>query len=238
MKGFFITGTDTGVGKTEVAGYLAKIFLDKSFKVGVMKPIATGVDSGVSEDANILKRSASSKDPIDYINPITLKLPLAPLVASRLEKKNIDLNIVWDRFKILSEANDIMIVEGIGGVMVPICEKDKKTLYVADMMLKMDLPAIIVARPDLGTINHTIMTVEILKSKGVNVEGIIFNYTSPIKKDISIETNPDVIRELSGVGILGIMYYNKDRAKRKVEFRNHEDQRKVSYYWDREPALT
>ena len=203
-----------------------------------MKPIATGVENGFSEDAEILKRSASSKDPIDYINPITLKLPLAPLVASRLEKKDIDLNIVWDRFKTLSKANNIMIVEGIGGVMVPICEKDKETLYVPDMMLKMDLPVIIVARPDLGTINHTIMTVEILKSKGISIEGIIFNYTSPIKKDISIETNPDIIRELSGVGILGIMYYNKDRSKRKVEFTNHEDQGKVSYNWNREFAFS
>ena len=237
MKGFFVTGTDTGVGKTEVAAYLAKGFSEKSFRVGVMKPIATGVDNGISEDAQILKRSASSKAPMNYINPIALKLPLAPLIASRIEKKRIDMNIVWDRFKKMSKTNDIMIVEGIGGVMVPICEKGKKTFYVLDMILKMDLPVIIVARPNLGTINHTIMTIKALKSKDIKIEGIIFNHTAPIKKDISIETNPAIIRDISGVGILGTMYYNKNRGKRKVEFIDYEDQRKVSYNWNREPAL-
>lgn len=217
FKGFFVTGTDTGVGKTEVSSYLAKIFSEKSFKVGVMKPIATGVD-GVAEDREILKRAASSKDPMHYINPVAMKLPLAPLVASRIEKKKINTKIIWDRFKKLKRLNDILIVEGIGGVMVPICKTGKRTFYVLDMILKMKLPVIIVARPNLGTINHTLMTIRILKDKNIKIAGVIFNHASRIKKDISINSNPEIIERLSGVKVLGIMHYNKHRNKRRVRW--------------------
>ena len=164
MKGFFITGTDTGVGKTEVASYLAKMFSEKGFKVGVMKPVATGVRN-FCRDALILKKASSSKEPMDCINPVSMKLPLAPLVASSIEKQNIDLKIIHRRFKKLSINNDIMIVEGIGGVMVPITRIGIKTFYVLDMILKMKLPVIIVSRPNLGTINHTLLTIGMLNKR-------------------------------------------------------------------------
>lgn len=217
MRGFFITGTDTGIGKTEVASYLAEIFSKKGFRVGVMKPVATGVVK-LCKDAEILKKYSNSKDPIHYINPITLRLPLAPLVASRIEKKNIDMEIIWDRFEKLSRGNDVLIVEGIGGVMVPVCKMHKKIFYVVDMILKMRLPVIIIARPNLGTINHTLMSIKILKSRKIKIAGIIFNHTSRIKKDLSVETNPAIIERLSGVKVLGIMHYNKDRDKRRMRW--------------------
>lgn len=212
MKGFFVTGTDTGVGKTEVAVYLAKIFSERGLKVGVMKPVATGVGR-ICEDAEVLRKSLCSKDPMDYINPISLKLPLAPMVAGK-----IDIKLVWDRFKRLAAANDIMIVEGIGGVMVPIYKRGKRIFYVLDMMSRMRLPAIIVARPNLGTINHTLMTVKSLQSKNIKITGIIFNHTSRMKNDLSIKTNPKTIERLSGVNVLGIMYYNKNRNKRRTRW--------------------
>jgi len=217
MRGFFITGTDTGVGKTEVAAYLAKSFLARGLKVGVMKVVATGVGKKVSKDAEILKRYSCCRHGMHYINPISLRLPLAPLVASRLEKKRIDIKSVWDAFRRLEKYNDIMIVEGIGGVMVPICKRGKKIFCVLDIILKMALPVIIVARPNLGTINHTLMTINMLKNKNIKIAGIIFNYTAPIKKDISLKTNPAIIEELSAVKVLGVMYYNKNRDKRRFQ---------------------
>lgn len=222
MQGFFITGTDTGVGKTEVAATLARMFYRQGYKVGVMKPIATGVKK-VSEDAEILRKFSHSKDPINYINPISFKLPLSPLAAGELEKKKINLNIIWDRFKKLKKSNDILIVEGIGGIMAPICvvrnsRRKPAPFYVLDMILKMRLPVIIVARPNLGTINHTLMTVEALKKKKIKIAGIIINYTSQIRNDISIKTNPEIIERLSGVKVLGIMPYNRNRHKRRVKW--------------------
>ena len=217
MKGFFITGTDTGVGKTEVAAYLARMFSRKRFRVGVMKPVATGVGK-FSKDARILKKYSNSKDPMHYINPVTLRLPLAPLAASRIKRKNIDMKIIWDRFERLARDNDVLILEGIGGVMVPICKMRKKIFYVVDMILKMRLPVIIIARPNLGTINHTLMTVNALRGRKIKIAGIIFNHTSRIKKDLSVETNPSIIERLSGVKVLGIMQYNKDRNKRRMKW--------------------
>ena len=217
MRGFFVTGTDTGVGKTEVASYLAGMFSKKGLRVGVMKPVATG-NKRLCKDAMILKRYSNSRDPVQYINPVSLKLPLAPIVAMRIEKKKIDMEILWDRFKRLARDNDVLIVEGIGGVMVPVSRMRKRIFYVIDMILKMKLPVIIVARPNLGTINHTLMTIGILRRKNIEIAGIIFNYTSRIKKDISIRTNPRIIERLSGVKVLGIMHYNKDRNKRRMRW--------------------
>lgn len=214
-RGYFVTGTDTGVGKTEVAAFLARFFKEQGFKVGVMKPVATGV-KGISGDARILKKYAESKDRCSLINPISYKLPLAPLVAAMLEHKKLNLSTIWNTFNALKKSNDILIVEGLGGVMVPICKMGKKVFYVADMMLKMKLPAIIVARPNLGTINHTLMTVTVLKTKNIPIAGIIINYTSRVKNDISIATNPPIIEELSGIPVLGIMSYNRNRQKRRI----------------------
>jgi len=164
-----------------------------------MKPIATGDSS----DAKVLRA-----EPV-----VSFKLPLAPLVAGKVDKRKI-----WEALEKLKAENDIVIIEGIGGVMVPISGKGRKVFYVLDMMSKMKLPAIIVARPDLGTINHTLMTVKLLQSKKVNIAGIIFNHTSCIKNDISVKTNPKVIERLSGVKVFGIMPYTKNRNKRRIKW--------------------
>lgn len=217
MKGFFVTGTDTAVGKTEIAAYLARSFSKKGLKVGVMKPIATGV-SKICEDAKILKEASSSKERLEDINPVTLKPPLAPLVGSKVEKKRINLETVWKSFARLKRNSDILIVEGIGGLMVPICVSGKKIFYVVDMILKMKLPVIVVSRPDLGTINHTLLTVKALKDKRIKIKGIIINYAANVKGDPSIKTNPLMIEKLTGVPLLGIMRHNKDKNKRRIKW--------------------
>jgi len=217
MKGFFVTGTDTGVGKTEIAAYLAKRFSRKGLRVSVMKPVATGFKT-VCKDAQILRKFSRSNAPIDCINPVSFRAPLAPLVASALENKKFDTGIIWRRFKRLKKNSDMIIVEGIGGVMVPLYKKGKKVFYVLDMILKMRLPVIIVSRPDLGTINHTLMTIKALETSSVKIKGIIFNQTARVKKDTSVKTNPEVIERLSGIKVLGSMHYNRRRNKRRVRW--------------------
>lgn len=217
MKGFFITGTDTGVGKTEVAACLARYFKSKDLKVEVMKPVATGVEK-ICSDAKILKEASGSKEPLNRINPVSLRFPLAPLAAEGLGGKKIDLNIIWQCFKKLDSSSDLMIVEGIGGLMVPVKKTKGKIFYVRDMILKMKLPVILVARPGLGTINHTLMTIGMLKAKGIKITGVIFNHASRVKKDLSVKMNPLIIEGLSGIKVLGIVYYNKDRKKRRIKW--------------------
>jgi len=217
MKGFFVTGTDTGVGKTEVAAYLARMFSRRGLKVGVMKPIATGVKK-TCEDALILKKSIASKAPLSSINPVSFRLPLAPFVAARLENKKVDIKGIQKKFDALKKENDIAIVEGIGGVMVPLSKKGKKIFYVLDMIKEMKLPVIIVSNPGLGTINHTLMTISVLRARKIKIAGIIFNDAYCFKKDISVKTNPGAIEALSGVKILGAMSYNSKSGKRRVRW--------------------
>ena len=200
--GLFITGTDTGVGKTFFTILLAKRLMAKGLDVGVMKPISCG--SAKDDDARYLKKILKLKDPLELINPIHLKLPLSPYSASKLSKKKIDLKKISKAFERLKKLHDIVIVEGVGGAMVPIA----KDYFVADMIKEMKLPVLIVARAGLGTINHTVLTVEALKSRKIDILGIVMNgFTG---KELSEKTNAEVVEEVTGVQVLG-------KIRRKAE---------------------
>ncbi len=208
-KGYFITGTDTGVGKTLVAGGIAAILKNKGINVGVMKPIATGCkrinNRLISEDAVFLKLSAEAEDDYELINPISLEQPLAPSIAARLSNTKIDTEKIHTSYDILCERHDYMIVEGIGGLLVPIDEY----YFVVDMAEEMELPVIVVCSPTLGTINHTLLTVSYARQHGLDVKGIIVNESSencdaPLKK-----TNTDEIKRLTELPIIGTIPFDK-----------------------------
>src|SRR5437868_5572423 len=160
IPGLFITGTDTEVGKTVIAGAIADWFRRRQFRVGVCKPVATGCvrrrEGLVSEDAEFLAHAADARFPLDVICPQRYVEPLAPAVAAERAKRPVDWESVQRSLTIMSRDADVMIVEGIGGVRVPI---DAKTT-VLEMARWLGLPSVVVARPGLGTINHTILTVE------------------------------------------------------------------------------
>lgn len=194
MPGLFITGTDTGVGKTYVTTLLAKHFLSEGVNVGVMKPLSCGSRS--ENDARKLKKELKLADPIKLINPIELIKPLAPYPAAKLAKKKINLDRVLAAYKELSLRHDLVLVEGVGGVLVPIT----KELMVADLIRIMSLPTIIVARAGLGTINHTLLTVEALRRRKVSIMGIVMNgYRG---KELSEKSNAKMIEEISGLPVI------------------------------------
>jgi dethiobiotin synthetase len=202
MSGLFITGTDTGVGKTFVTSLVARHFRGEGLDVGVMKPISTG--PAAENDAVWLKKVLKLSDPLELINPIRLKHPLAPYPASKIENRKLKIGTIFQAYKKLCALHDLVLVEGIGGVMVPI----KKDYLVIDLIKDFSLPTIIVARPKLGTINHTLLTIEALKKRRVNIFGIIINgYTG---KDLSEKTNASVITEISGVPILTKIPWRKN----------------------------
>ena len=174
-KGLFITGSDTGVGKTVVAGAIAAAIKAQGLDVGVMKPIATGakeIDGKlVSEDVRFLKGISGSSDSDDLVNPICFKPASAPTLAASENGTTIDLSQIWQAFEELKKKHDFVVVEGIGGLLVPIDDK----LFVADMVSKMDLALIITSKHCLGAINHTLLTVECAKSRNLRTKGIIIN---------------------------------------------------------------
>ena len=206
-NGIFITGTDTGVGKTYVARGIAAALRAQGVNVGVMKPAESGCAERAGKlipaDALALMKAAGVKDPLSLVNPYRFRKPLAPSVAAELERKHIDAGKIINAFRALSRRHDFMIVEGAGGIMVPLT---KEYLYL-ELAQELKLPVLIVARPGLGTINHTLLTIEALKGRGLKIAGIAINYAQDCKQGIAEKTNPAVIEKISGVKILGIMQY-------------------------------
>ncbi len=200
--GIFITGTDTGVGKTLVSAGLAFVLRERGIKVGVMKPVATGCygidDRLVSSDAAFLMEAAENEHPA-LTSPVRLRNPLAPKVAATLEKKEIKLEQIRDAYQEIQKHYDFIIVEGIGGLMVPITQN----YFVANMIRDFQLPVVIVSKPTLGTINHTLLTVDAAVVRGFDVRGIIFNRIPTVNFSLAEITNPKAIHELTNLPILG-----------------------------------
>lgn len=205
-SGIFITGTDTGVGKTFIAGALARFLWAEGVDVGVMKPIETGCGrKRIPADAIYLKKSAKVNDPIASITPYCFKDALAPWPASIKEKKKIEIKKILAAYERLCAKHSFMIVEGLGGLLVPITEQ----IDVVDLILAMKLPVLLVARAGLGTLNHTRLTLEYGRSRGISFIGIILNQTQP-SQTIADKTNPGILAKKSNVPIIGCLPYIQD----------------------------
>ncbi|HLA00770.1 MAG TPA: dethiobiotin synthase [Thermodesulfovibrionales bacterium] len=228
-RGFFITGTDTGVGKTVIAGALILIIKHMGCRVCGMKPIETGcmksenvvqkAESRVKDtllipaDGMFLKEIADMDDSIDIITPIRFENPLAPFPASEIEGTPVDIEKIKKAFEDLLRKYDMAVIEGIGGLLVPL----NRNYFVLDLIKHFGLPIVIVSRPGLGTINHTLLTVNYAIKEGINVAGIIMNYSQSPEKTLAEETNPKVIRQISPVPLIGIFPYLEDLEKSTME---------------------
>ena len=218
-KIIFITGTDTGVGKTVVCAALALAFKNKGMDVGISKPIATGAIRKnkclMSEDMEFLRKITNIKDPLSLVNPYCTDLPLAPNLAFKLRNKIVSISKILDSIKELNKKHDLLLVEGIGGISVPI----KDDYLVIDLIKDLDASLIIVSRNGLGTINHTLLTIKEARDRGIDILGVVFNNKGS-NKDISKKTNPEIIRKLGKVDILGYLP--------KINFNKVNDFRKLS----------
>jgi dethiobiotin synthetase len=209
-RGFFVTGTDTGVGKTIIAGAMAWVLRQEGRHVGVMKPISTGCqrrmrEGLVSEDAEFLAHCAETEHPLDVVNPVRYAQPLAPAVAAARSRRRVSFAAIWRMYDRICRSVDIVIIEGIGGWMVPI---DDKT-FVADLAVRFGLPVIVVARAGLGTVNHTLLTVEAVRRSGLTVAGIVLNNYDPDRASLAEETNPETIAQYAGLGLPTIVPFDK-----------------------------
>ncbi len=201
MKSIFVAGTDTAVGKTMIAGALASALRIKGLKVSVMKPISCGG----REDAEFLMACAGIKEPLDLVNPIFLKEPLSPNVASAREKKKIDLKKITQAFNILKKKYDYLVIEGCGGLLVPVSGK----FFVVDLIPLMKAEAVLVSRSGLGAINHSLLSLEALTSRKIKPIGLIFNRLSGGAFSIPEQTNPKIVSEVGKVPSLGVFPYMK-----------------------------
>jgi dethiobiotin synthetase len=204
-KGLFVTATDTGVGKTVIAGAIARILTGKGARVGVFKPVATGCrrrwEGLVSEDTEFLAACANSELDLATITPVGLPTPAAPLVSSQFDGIPIDFERIAEAYKLIADSSDVIIAEGIGGVRVPLTAE----LDVLDLAAELALPVLIVARPSLGTINHTLMTIDCIRSARLSIAGVVINRYRPDEAAAAEETCPQVIAECGRVPVLAVV---------------------------------
>lgn len=204
--GFFITGTDTGVGKTVITAGLLGAFRKRGVDAVAIKPIQSG---GVLRDNRLISEDAYfygtvSDLPYDNreLNPVCLQAPLAPVAAAAAEGVRIDVERVLEHFQILAARHQVILVEGVGGLLVPLVGPG---FTVADLAASMALPLLVVARPGLGTINHTGLTVACAKARGLEVAGIIINGYDHENPGEAERINPGLIEAMTGVPVLGLV---------------------------------
>jgi dethiobiotin synthetase len=202
-RGIFVTGTDTDVGKTLIAGGITAALRQRGLNAGYFKPVQSGCpeEGGrvIPTDARLVKELAALTEPLDLLTPVALRLPLAPGVAAAREGVQVDLERVAAVLRELAGRYDFLVVEGAGGLYVPLVDYG---FLVLDLARWLRLPLLVVARAGLGTINHTALTVLAARQAGLPVAGVILNRGSAAP-GLAEQTNPEVIEAITGVPILG-----------------------------------
>jgi dethiobiotin synthetase len=191
---FFITGTDTGVGKTFVTALLIRALRKAGLDTVGMKPICCG-DRG---DAELLHAAADGAAELNDINPIWLRTPAAPYTASMIENRMIDLDAIREYFAKLRKTHRSLLVEGVGGWLVPI----RRDYFVSDLAAEFGLPVVVVVPNRLGALNHALLTIRAIQSGGQQCAGLILNNTDAAEEDIAAATNRSMLEDLAGVPIL------------------------------------
>jgi dethiobiotin synthetase len=208
-RGVFITGTDTGVGKTLVTAALARCLKQRDVSVGVMKPVETGFDlEGVAgSDAVRLVAAAGAREPVSVVSPYRFPAPLAPFAAARRAGTVIRLDRIVAAFRTLTARHTVVLVEGAGGVRVPISARAE----VRDLIERLDLPAIVVGRPVIGGVNHVLLTIEALARRHVTVAAIVLNPTMRAGPEtvasLQQASTVALLKERAGVPVIGPLPY-------------------------------
>ena len=200
MTGVFVTGTDTGVGKTVVACAIVRALRADGFDVGVMKPCETGVGPDGPLDAIALRDAAGAKDDLALICPQQFAMPAAPTVAASAEGRSVDLDAIRAAYAGLCSAHDFVVSEGAGGLLVPLA----KEFTMADFAQELRLPVIIVARAALGTINHTLLTLEAAARRDLDIAGVVISHAGGPLSD-SDAANLGSLTESLGARLIGIV---------------------------------
>ncbi|MCL4477764.1 MAG: dethiobiotin synthase [Deltaproteobacteria bacterium] len=207
MKKLFVTGTDTAVGKTYTILGILNTAAGLGYKTVAMKPFETGCRIRnkmlVPHDAALIKKAIGIGD-LDAINPYRFVAPVAPYVAAKIEKKRIKLNVVFDTYKHLIKGHHLIVVEGAGGLLVPIT----RDFFYADLAKTLSLPILVVAANKLGVINHTLLTVSYIMENKLKLTGVVLNDIDQ-KNDPAKKTNPKILKELLGNKFIGEIRFGR-----------------------------
>jgi len=218
IKGIFVTGTDTAVGKTAVTGCLARFLNDKGLAVVTQKWVQTGERGNFSSDAKthmeFMGRGKSDfRNYLFRISPYVFKLAASPHLASRIENRPVKEEEIIENFRMLSNRFDFVLAEGAGGPLVPFNEKG----LMIDIARKLKLPVLVVVANRLGAINQALMAIEAIRHRKMEILGLVFN--NPKKENVLIlQDNPSVVRQLGKEAVLGVLPRRENRKALYREF--------------------
>ncbi len=201
--GVFVIGTDTGVGKTVVAAALGLAAQTQGRRAVGLKPAQTGDDGNITTDAAFVQQVLGTSEPDGAICPYTLRAPLAPAVAAELEGRRLSTAVVVGAFAALRRRHDYVVVEGAGGLLVPFADG----VDMGDLAALLNLPVVVAARPGLGTLNHTLLTLDALHRRGLRVLGVVIS-GFPAEPGLDAVTNPRILARLSPVPLLGVLPFD------------------------------
>jgi dethiobiotin synthetase len=211
MMGLFFVGTDTGVGKTFITAAVAKSMRRQGQAVRVSKPVATGarwIDGRwLSEDTLQLAEAAGMADEYEAVTPWTFPDPVAPPVAARRQGIYLTLSGLTEAVARCARPGMPLLVEGVGGLLCPLTEQET----VADLAGLLGLPLIVVARRSLGTLNHTLLTLEVARARGLAVAGVVVNETVPLG-NLADQTNVEELRKRITVPVLAVISHRLEAA--------------------------
>ncbi len=189
----FVAGTDTAVGKTYATALITRALRQAGLDTIALKPVCCGD----RDDAEILRAAADNELALDEVNPLWLRTPVAPLVASRLENHPVDIDALLRQTRQLTASRSSFLIEGAGGWLVPLADG----LTMADFAERLGLPVLLVVANRLGCINHTLLSLESIRSRGLTCHGLVLNSPSPVADDAT-RTNRDILLETTGLPIL------------------------------------
>ena len=213
--GLFVTATDTGVGKTYVTAMIARALCDAGRSVGAYKPVCSGAETGADGalswgDVATLTAAIGGRFEAGRVCPLRFRAPLAPNIAARRENAEIDFQQLCEGAHWWRGRVEILLVEGVGGLLCPLAARET----IADLAAALKYPLLVVARLGLGTINHTLLTVEAARSRGLAVAGILLNEAEPLASFEGTEENPVEIERRTRIPVLGILRYGRSLPTR------------------------
>lgn len=220
MRGFFVTGTNTGVGKTHVGAMIARELHAAGHRVGVYKPVESGCrresDSLIAADAESLWDAAGKPGDLTHVCPQRFEAALAPPQAAALEDSSVEASLLRHGLQYWTERSDIVLVEGAGGLMSPLSDDD----YNANLAADLGLPLVIVAANELGVINATLQTIITARSMTPNlpIAGVILNQVAELQDDESISRNAEQLRQHCDVPLLAAIGYQQNELVTSVDW--------------------
>ena len=213
----FVTGTDTSVGKTYVCARLLEFLKIKGVQAGYQKWVATGTDTGLPEDLALCLSAAGitpTPELFEQQSPYSFRFPASPHLAAEMEDRIVEPGVIIENYVALAANYECLIVEGVGGILVPM----RRDLLLADLLARLQLRTLLVARSGLGTLNHTLLTLEALRNRKIPVLGVVFSDSEEQEDERLVQDNMQTIEEIALVRVFGRLRRQTNDEKARKSF--------------------